>query len=297
MTKGALLSAFSRLMNVTITKSRRHQRTFENATQRNHYTAPRVGPWAPKHIRKSAPSPNRRTISPRRIPPVAVSTPRTKKRAFLQDQLRVTLQNKSLLPGSIRQYNSAFRTLLKFGASVGFAEEEIWPTNIEVPLNNQVVFLWIIELIDKGVPPNSIASKISALKWFCDINFRTHDLASRTVARLMGAAARYNSKAQDKAKPITPSNMRTFHEICTGTTAEKWMPRMLVIVALCFAGFLRIMECLAIRLGHVTFTDTHMMISIPARKGDRYRLGSKVRIARQHGSRFCVGSLTEACRG
>ena len=103
----------------------------------------------------------------------------------------------------------------------------------------------------------------------------------------MGAARRCNSRVADKAKPVTPENLRTFRIICNHPGLPSWYIRLYVIIILCFTGFLRISECLSLRYAYVHFTESHLSLDIPDRKGDRYRLGSKVLISRLKNNPMC----------
>ena len=68
--------------------------------------------------------------------------------------------------------------------------------------------------------------------------------------------------------------------------------RLIVICLLGFAGFLRIGELLQIQMGNMTFTSTHLEITIPKAKNDQIREGHVVHISRT-ASPFCPVSWTE----
>ena len=125
------------------------------------------------------------------------------KRSRLLETMRVTLTDKSLHKGSIRNYNSAVKVFLEFGRSIGFSATDILPEDSETPLNTQAVQLWIMDLIENGVAANGIAGKISALKWWCDTSGRSHNLDARPLVRLIGAARRSNTFPVVKAKPVS----------------------------------------------------------------------------------------------
>ena len=216
------------------------------------------------------------------------------KRTKLETNLKAMLREKSVASKSVAAYTSTFRCFKKFAIEAGYSEEDIWPENMSTPFDNHPVLLWLVEMINEDFDAGTIASRISALKWYCETGLRKHDLDAKIVSRVMGAARRCNSQPVEKAKPVTPENIRTFRVICHHPGMPTWYKRLFVIIILCFTGFLRISECLSLRYGYITFTSTHLSLNIPDRKGDRYRLGSKVLIARLHGNKMCpVATLEE----
>lgn len=212
------------------------------------------------------------------------------KRRRLTRAMEVTLTEKSLASGSIKGYKSGVRLLIHFAETIGVSEDELFPPyDFSKTLPTQVVCLWIQEMIDEGLRPNGISGRISAVKWFCETRGRRHDLDNPTVMRLKEAARRSNSKAPVKAKPISLTHLKAFQEICqTREDCPSWYKRIFAIILLCFAGFLRLNECLELRIKDVKFCQTHVELYFPKRKGDRYRMSSRVLIARMTGSkRLC----------
>jgi hypothetical protein len=77
-------------------------------------------------------------------------------------------------------------------------------------------------MMNENLAAGTIASRISGLKWFCETRGRPHDLNAQIVSRVMGAARRCNSRVADKAKPVTPENLRTFRIICNHPGLPSW---------------------------------------------------------------------------
>ena len=68
--------------------------------------------------------------------------------------------------------------------------------------------------------------------------------------------------------------------------------RLLVLVLVGYAGFMRISELLKVKYQDVEFHDTHMSIRVPKRKNDQYRQGHVVNISRT-GNPTCPVAMTE----
>ena len=56
--------------------------------------------------------------------------------------------------------------------------------------------------------------------------------------------------------------------------------RLRTLVLLMYSGFLRFDEAALVQRGHLIFFDDHMVLYIPKSKGDVYRDGKKVKIAK-----------------
>ena len=61
------------------------------------------------------------------------------------------------------------------------------------PLDKELVLMWVVTLIDAKVSAGIIASKISALKWMCDIYAKPYGLDAKSVSRMLGVAHRGNT--------------------------------------------------------------------------------------------------------
>ena len=210
----------------------------------------------------------------------------------LRTRVADKLANESLHKKSIVSYKSAWAVFSRFAMSIQ-SMDSLRLDDPLTPLDNEIVLMWVVTLIDAKVTAGGIASKISALKWTCDIHAKPHGLDANSVSRMLGAARRGNTSAPEKAKPVVPDDLKALFVVCTSPLALPWHARILAIMLICFAGFLRIGECLSIRRGHLLFVPTHLTISIPARKGDRYRVGSKVHIARLPESTCCPVAFLE----
>ena len=209
------------------------------------------------------------------------------KRQLLESALTKILYQKSVGEKSVEAYTSTFRCFTRFANEAGYSDSDIWPENLSAQFDNHPVLLWVVDMINEGFEAGTIASRISALKWYCETRGRHHDLDAKIVSRVMGAARRCNSRPANKAKAVTPDNIRTFHAICNHQDMPSWYKRLFTIIILCFTGFLRISECLSLRHSYITITKSHLTLAIPNRKGDRYRLGSKVLISRLPETKMC----------
>ena len=201
------------------------------------------------------------------------------------------LTEESLHIGSVKGYKSAWNILTTFAESVGMTATVILTDT--KPLDANLIELWITDMRDTGTGAGVIASRLSAIKWCCEVNRKPLNLEATTVSRLMGAVMRSNSTVPNKAKPVTPANMRSFYDLCNTATPLVWHHRLMAIMLLCYTGFLRIGECITIQVNHLAFTPSHLTIFCPQRKGDRYRLGGEVFIARLPGSLLCPVAYLE----
>ena len=100
------------------------------------------------------------------------------------------------------------------------------------------------------------------------------------------------------AKPVQPKDplpTDVFPKIVRalgGPDADIDNFRLLVLVLVGYAGFMRISELLKVKYQDVEFHDTHMSIRVPKRKNDQYRLGHVVNISRT-GNPTCPVAMTE----
>ena len=136
------------------------------------------------------------------------------KKQALESALTVLLEERSVNENSVTSYTSIYKCFTKFTMETGYLEDDIWPQDITRPFDNHPVLLWLVEMVNENLAAGTIASRISGLKWFCETRGRPHDLNAQIVSRVMGAARRCNSRVADKAKPVTPENLRTFRIIC-----------------------------------------------------------------------------------
>ena len=89
---------------------------------------------------------------------------------------------------------------------------------------------------------------------------------------------------QSLASVKSPCNLQLEQLVRThgGDDASLADLRLLFIVLVGYAGFLRISEILAMQVKHIEFLPEGMSIYLPKRKNDQFRLGSKVFIARSN---------------
>ena len=87
---------------------------------------------------------------------------------------------------------------------------------------------------------------------------------------------------QSLASVKSPCNLQLEQLVRThgGDDASLADLRLLFIVLVGYAGFLRISEILAMQVKHIEFLPEGMSIYLPKRKNDQFRLGSKVFTAR-----------------
>ena len=194
--------------------------------------------------------------------------------SHLQRQMIQALTEESLHIGSVKGYKSAWNILTTFAESVGMTATVILTDT--KPLDANLIELWITDMRDTGTGAGVIASRLSAIKWCCEVNRKPLNLEATTVSRLMGAVMRSNSTVPNKAKPVTPANMRSFYDLCNTATPLVWHHRLMAIMLLCYTGFLRIGECITIQVNHLAFTPSHLTIFCPQRKGV---LSTNVRLA------------------
>jgi hypothetical protein len=167
------------------------------------------------------------------------------------------------------------------------------------PIPLEAVQMWTVSLLrEKLILPGSISSKISHIKKAFNKFGRPHFLDTKQWAAFMGCVHLSKPHIPAKARPITVELIVEMDRVCK-TRARKsragspdhnsvWC-RLMVIVIVAFAGFLRINEALHLTVGRVRFLSDHMILAFEgdfARKGDRFRQGGQVFIAATNGP-FC----------
>ena len=199
--------------------------------------------------------------------------------------------------GSNSQYDSALRSFKAFAISVGYTEEEVWDSRGIRPLDNEIVSLWIAELIEDKQQANTISGKLSALAWQCDIIRRKHKLDDQLITTMRKTANRKCTRPPVKAPVMTPAILRKLAETINDPNFPRWGQRLLLFLVLGFTGFLRISEALMIRAGDVTWGTMSVSIFFKHRKGDRYRCGRKVYFAKAIRGKLCPFTLLKEWMG
>ena len=140
------------------------------------------------------------------------------KKAF-RTRVADKLANESLHKKSINTYKSAWAIFSRFALSIQ-SMDSLRLDDPLTPLDNEVVLMWVVTLIDAKVTAGGIASKISALKWTCDIHAKPHGLDANSVSRMLGAAHRGNTCAPEKAKPVVPDDLKALFTVCTSPSVS-----------------------------------------------------------------------------
>ena len=117
-----------------------------------------------------------------------------------------------------------------------------------------------------------------------------------TVQMAFDGAQRICAKPIKKKDPMLTEVVKILVDTHDSLDSSLHDLRFLVVVVVCFAGFLRADELLATRLKHIQIKEKHMEIFIAESKTEKLREGSTLFISRI-GSKYCPVALIERYLG
>jgi integrase len=184
---------------------------------------------------------------------------------------------KSVAPGTMRGYKREWIWWLKFAKKRGYWTALPRSTELQDYLVNEVA-------ARKSV---SVFEAVSAsVCWHCaEVGKPSTFEDKRIMLVVRGLKASFCRPAQPRL-PFTRSHVRKFMDI--GRRSPRlW--RAAVILAVCFADFLRFSQVAFVRLEDVTVSEKK--VSFRVRKAKNHRLGFEVCLPVDKKRRYCVGAL------
>jgi integrase len=159
-----------------------------------------------------------------------------------------------------------------------------------LPAQPRTVALYLVHISSNVHSFSSIKSVYSAIAWKHSINGYMSPTISPLVIETIAGLKRTLAKPVLKKDPFMVAHMQALQEQqISGCLTDLRNNCMLVIA---FFGFLRCEEMLQLRCNDVSFSVTHLELSLPKSKCDQLRQGDVVVIARL--SKFCPVEMMES---
>ena len=203
----------------------------------------------------------------------------------LQDPSLLCL--KSSLPDLVLHSNSkAEKTILR--NAYGWNRWKIWARSkigvVYLPAQPICVALYLRDLLQTAKSPSPIDTAIYSIRW-------AHSLAGLSSTDDLPIILLLAKPRQPK-EPLQPHMLEQLTESHGYTGATPADLRLLFIVLVGYAGYLRISEVLSMKINHIQIMPEGMSIFLPTRKNDQFRAGSTIHIART-GRSTCPVVITE----
>ena len=161
---------------------------------------------------------------------------------------------------------------------------------IPLPANELSFATFLGYLISKNASFPKIHNIFYAVKHYHIISRSKDPCKSFVVKRLYDAARRRCKKGFNKKRALTVEDIKMLHNyLASNDDLENLRTWTMIIIM--FTGFLRFDEASNIQRGHIDFHRDHVSIFLPESKGDIYRDGDSVVIAKIEGSLCPVSAL------
>lgn len=180
------------------------------------------------------------------------------------------LLSKSKAPKTAKTYTNLFGKWKHWAIDNNLSVFPVTPAHFAIYLS---------ELSRKGAHFSTVEQTFAAMLWFNRM-LHNEDGSNFAICRLVTDACRRQAAPCGKRKePLTPEDLNKIANICLKKGTLTCL-RLLAIVSVSFAGFLRISELLDLRANDAKFLNDHLEICIRKSKTDVYRNGNTVLIAK-----------------
>ena len=154
------------------------------------------------------------------------------------------------------------------------------------------VCLYLTALTFSNGTKGALSDAFYGIRWGHHLAGYISPTDNATVQMAFEGAQRICAKPVRKKDPMVAEMVRAI--IDSFGTGDPTLHdfRFLIVVTICYAGFLRIEELLATKLGCIKLKQTHLEIFLEECKNDQHREGNKVIIART-GTRYCPVGIVE----
>ena len=190
----------------------------------------------------------------------------------------------SLAPGTTNKYERGWRGCKNWSAS----KEEV----LTCPGDPFYVSIYLTSLIFSNGTKGAIIDAFYGIRWGHHLAGFQSPTDHPTVKMAFEGAQRLCSKPIKKKDPMLTEMVKSLMDTHNSLDSSLHDLRFLVVIELCYTGFLRIDELLSTQLKHVSIKDKHMEIFLAESKTDKSREGSTVFIARTD-TAYCPVSLVE----
>nr|XP_034335844.1 uncharacterized protein LOC105348263 isoform X2 [Crassostrea gigas] len=174
---------------------------------------------------------------------------------------------------TINKYCNSFLRFKKWAKEQGIEESELFPSK---PLH---VSIYLACLVQRANSPSPIVDAFYGIKWAHDLVGFDSPTDNQFVKNIMEGGKRIVAKPVKKKEPITVENLRCMY-LKLFECNNLYNQRIICMVLLAFAGFLRSSELINIKRSDIQFLPDHIEIFIESSKTDIYRDGTRVVIAR-----------------
>ena len=158
-----------------------------------------------------------------------------------------------------KSYMSSF---LRFQAWTNQFEEVV-----PLPVSPGHLCLYLVSLGQSGASTSVINSAMAGVGWAHRLAGFTSPTTNDTVKLTADGLKRKLSKPRNAASPITPDHL--FKMVASSNIEDVAELRVLAIILLAFAGFMRFSEVVGIRTEHLKIFSTHLEIFLPTSKTDK----------------------------
>jgi integrase len=189
-----------------------------------------------------------------------------------------SILTKSIAPNTFKRYAQGYKTWTEWTRK--------FPEICTIPAEDLHLGLFIASVIQSNGRYGRITSVYYGLKWLHDSLRLRNPCDSMLVKTLREAAKRILSRSPVKKEPMSPYNLT---KLATNlkTRPDLLNMRTLTMAILSYAGFFRYDEVSRIRRSDIIFEKLYIKIFIESSKGDQYRDGDWVYIARTNNRDTC----------
>jgi integrase len=167
-------------------------------------------------------------------------------------------------------YNSAFKRWADWA--------DRFPEVSALPATPLHVSLYLVALAQQKTCVSTINTVISAIAWSHRLAGLTSPTEHSTVKITAEGVRRQLARPRKVSSPILPDHILAMVDSTNLSCIQDL--RIMSLILLGFAGFLRFSEVANIRTEHIVFKVTHLEIFLPTAKNDQLRQGQTVFIAR-----------------
>ena len=145
-------------------------------------------------------------------------------------------------------------------------------------LSHQFV-LYLQHVATESHSKSAVEEAVQAISWVQQIAGYNSIGQDTIVKVVLSGLQRDLAKPKVKKEPVTLDMLRKMAETA-GTAPSLTDSRLLAIVLLAFAAFLRFSEIAKLRCNDIVFHPGHMVVKISSSKTDQYRDGAEVPVVR-----------------
>lgn len=178
---------------------------------------------------------------------------------------------KSRAPNTYKKYKAGFEKFCDWCRSF-----DLCP----LPADDFDVAIYLSSVLTNATSVSTIDGVFYSIKWVHDICGLLNPCDSAMVRQVLEGAHRTIGKHVVKKEPISHEHIKVIVDRFGGQDADLSSLRVISIVLLGYAGFMRFSELANIRRSDLCFSDNCVSVKFPSSKTDQYREGSDVVIAK-----------------